>query len=304
MKKRITIISVLCIMLLVTACSSFSPMSKSYDGAMINSIQSDEGFYDEGFSTGGDYSNTNITGEQADYSYSFTAAGRTQKSKADMLADYERIQEFVNSKDGYVTDVNNSYDFFDISESRYYDGDRIRYKAVGTIYFSAEIDNEYIPELVELLEEICKDNRFIVSDYTQRIKNYKPYELSQETDDGDRTITKQELERRLKYADIRVNIRYRIPRPFIEKTWLWIKGVFIGFWEIIGDMITGFLGIALGLYILHFPLILIYKDFRKMMYKHRLAHPEYYKGEKYVVISSGASEENPGKTSSRNKNSC
>ena len=96
-------------------------------------------------------------------------------------------------------------------------------------------------------------------------------------------ITKEELDRRLKYASLYVNIDYNIPRLSIMKFRFGVRQVWNDFWMAAGEAIQVFLIIALGLFILFGEAILFYKLWKKMVYKHRRKKPEYYPA-KHVVV--------------------
>ncbi len=275
MKKRVYVVLLTIFSLfLLTSCGS----SNSIANIGSDTIESLGGTY-----KGADYSSTNITGDQADYSYSFSAKGDTNKSKEEMLADYERIQSLVDSLGGYISNVNNDYTYYDTDDD-YYSDYQIRNKATGRIEFTAEVDNENIPEVVELLNTICNENHFTVTGYTQRITNYKAYTVTDETDDWNDTITEDELNKRLEYADISVSINYDIPRAIPMRIIMNIKNILDQLWDMIGAIITFFLALAFGLIILYIQMIFFYKFFKKMIYKYRKRYPEYYKNEQHVIL--------------------
>ncbi len=265
--------------LCLTSCGN-SADYRSTDGMVSNSF---EGAYSPSFSTGGDYANTDITGDKVDYSYTFTAGGKTFKTKEQMLSDYELIQDAINEKGGYIASVDNNYSSYDMdSDARY--GNGMDYKAEGMIRFTAEVDNAYIPDIVSLLEQICVDNRFSVNTYRQQITNYRAYTVTDETEDWKETITEEELNRRLQYAELSVSISYRVPRA-------WPVRAFIGFRENIRDLcdsagriVIFFLAYTFGLVILFIQVAFFYKAFVKVRYQHRQKHPEYYEGIRHVMV--------------------
>ena len=292
MKRKIVIPILLLICLLLTSCgqsysdrSSKSMTSNSFDAAYEMS--------DESYSTGGDYSSTYISGDKADYSYSFSADGDTKKSKEEMLKYYEEIQDFVDSKDGYIENVYNDYSENIIRDS-YISDNAKNYKAQGYLSFTVEIDNEYIPEVLEKLEQICKDNKFVVTQYTQTIYNYKGYKIVDETEDPyyyGEEITEEELARRLKYASLSVRINYYTPRSSAAKFGYSIKQFFSNAGEILVSVISIFIMIAIGLIILYVESIIFYKKFKKMIFKHKNKHPEYYDAKKIEIVNEEKIEE-------------
>ena len=156
-----------------------------------------------------DYGSTYIDSSYADYSYSLYANGESSKSKDEMLKDYEDIQTFVKDKDGYIENVNNSYNIYDKDDHRYYSSND--YKISGTLSFTIQIDKDYVDETIQKLDQICKDNNLIVTTYNQRITNYEGKKIVDEYDDDwydYDTISKEDLEKRLKYADISVQLNY------------------------------------------------------------------------------------------------
>lgn len=141
--------------------------------------------------------------------------------------------------------------------------------------------------ITDNLESLCQDNNFVVTTYNQKITNYKNYKIVDSYDDDDYlngdVITKEELDRRLKYASLYVNIDYNIPRLSIMKFRFGVRQVWNDFWMAAGEAIQVFLIIALGLFILFGEAILFYKLWKKMVYKHRRKKPEYYPA-KHVVV--------------------
>lgn len=103
-----------------------------------------------------DYGSTYIDSSYADYSYSLYANGESAKSKDEMLKDYEDIQAFVKEKDGYIENVNNSYNIYDKDDRRYYSSSD--YKISGTLSFTIQIDKDCVDETIQKLDQICKDN--------------------------------------------------------------------------------------------------------------------------------------------------
>ena len=238
--------------------------------------------------TGGDYSSTSITGDMVDYSYDFRAGGNTKKSKAEMLEDYEHIQDFVNEKGGYIDSVYNNYENYDSDDYDYYRGYSNKYISRGTLQFNIEIDNEYVLDVLAELEQFCVDNKFTVTTYTQQIQNYQNCRVVDEYSDEvyyGETITRDELNRRLAYADISVNIGYYNPRAKIVVFFKSLIQHIEDFFEDFGEIVQVLILILIILLVVFAEIIWFYKMFRKMMYKHRQKHPEYYAPKGVYIIS-------------------
>jgi len=284
MKSKI--ISALCITLAVFGLTACGSSSSGYSDMGINSMKSSENY--DGFYTGGDYSSTNINSSEADYSYDFAAGGESTKTKSEMLADYEYMQDFVMEKGGFIEDVYNDYTYYDTDQDTYYDNE-IRYKSVGSLSYTIEIDNDNIQPVLDELEKICQDNKFTVTRFTQRIYNYQNYEVVDSYDDDDYyygdVITRDELDHRLEYADISVRFDYRSPRSGIARFGMSLKTNWHEFWESMDDVIKVILVIFIVIFALFGELIVCYKLFKKMQYKHRLKKPEYYPPVKMEVVA-------------------
>ncbi|ADL35965.1 hypothetical protein bpr_II024 (plasmid) [Butyrivibrio proteoclasticus B316] len=238
--------------------------------------------------TGGDYSETIITGDFADYSYTFRANGETKKTKKEMLSYYEDVQKLVDENGGYIEDVDNRYNAYVVAyDDKYISDTEKNYSASGSLSFTVQIPKDKISLITDNLESFCQDNNFVVTTYNQKITNYKNYKIVDSYDDDDYlngdVITKEELDRRLKYASLYVNIDYNIPRLSIMKFRFGVRQVWNDFWMAAGEAIQVFLIIALGLFILFGEAILFYKLWKKMVYKHRRKKPEYYPA-KHVVV--------------------
>jgi len=288
--KGIIIFTVLFTSLCLMSCRNKTSAIDSYsDSGSAFTSNSVSGLYEPSFNTGGDYSNTNISGDKTDYSYNFYAGGKTNKNKEEMLSDFERIRDFIEEKGGYISNVNNDYSYYDIENDGFY-RNSIDYQATGSIYFNAEVNNEDIPDVINLLETICKENHFTVDNYKQQITNYEAYDISNENDDYSKVITEKELNKRLRFAELNVSISYKIPRTWIVKIYLTVKDIIVSFFNSFGDVIKAFLAIAVGLFILFLQFIFFYKKFKKMTYKFRLKHPEYYSEIKHVIVHSCTEE--------------
>lgn len=275
--------SVIVAALTLAGCGGVSKGYDSMDGApaAMNSMAVADEYY-----TGGDYSSTYIDGDKADYSYTFTAGGETDKSKAEMLKDYELIQSLVQDKGGYIESVYNDYRYFEAEDLKYNDFAR-QYRAKGVLQFTIQIKNDHVPDITDKLEQLCQANRFTVIEYTQRIQNYRSIKVVDDYDlaDPNRTITKEDLDRRLEYADISVSMTYKIPRGWLVWKCNNISAAFSGFWDSVGDIIQVVLALAFALFILFGEAVIFYKLFVKMIYKHKQKHPNYYPPKGVYVIS-------------------
>lgn len=233
-----------------------------------------------------DYSSTYIDGSYVDYSYSLYANGDSSKSKEAMLEDYEDIQDFVKDNDGYIENVNNVYSIYDRNDdSCYYSYSK--YKVTGQLSFTIQIDKDLVDETIQKLDQICKDNDLVVTTYTQRITNY---EGKNAIDDYDydqyeyETISKDELEKRLKYADINVQLTYHKNFSVFEKLFMSIGDAIREFWDDFGELLQVMFIILIILYVCFFNICLWYKIFRKMLYKHKIKHPEFYEPKQVMLV--------------------
>ena len=99
------------------------------------------------------------------------------------------------------------------------------------------------------------------------------------------TITQEELDRRLKYADISVRLNYYNPRDGISKFGIKVSNAIEDIWDSFGDIIQVIIIIFIVLFALFGELILFYKLFVKMMYKHRHKYPKYYPPKSVYVVT-------------------
>lgn len=290
MKKRFLGIVLLCTMCL-TACGqsySYSDNGGGFDiyndspMASMKSSVSESAVY----VTGGDYSNTNINSDSADYSYNFQASGKTKKSKAEILADYEHIQEVVEEKGGFIENVYNNYQYYDKENQSY--GTGVDYISTGNLSFTIEVENEYVVDVLAELEKLCVENKFTVTNYTQSIQNYQNFKIVDSYSEDDYysdTITQEELDRRLMYADISVRLNYYNPRDGISKFGIKVSNAIEDIWDSFGEIIQVIFIIFIVLFALFGELILFYKMFVKMMYKHRHKYPKYYPPKSVYVVT-------------------
>lgn len=292
MKKIVNILT-LGLVLCLTGCGgsymrseSYAPAADAYngyDGGFTDSYTASE----EAYVTGGDYSRTNIDGDNVDYSYSFRASGEVDKSKEDMLADYEYLQQVTKDNGGFVEDVYNDYEYFDIDEdTHYYSGYEKKYKAKGRLSFTIEISNDKIDTITTELEQICKNNHFTVTNYTQQIRNYKIYDIVEEDAEyRPDTITQHELDKRLAYADISVTLDYLMPRAGIETFGLSVREFFSDICDMFGELIHLLIALVVVLAVIYLAVVFFYKRFKKMVFKHKNKHPELYQPKGVYVIS-------------------
>lgn len=290
MKRQI---SILLIGLTLTGCGSHT-IDKGYDyapaGAAVNDFAMDNYASTESVAvTGGDYSRTEINGDNVDYSYTFRANGKTNKTKDDMLSDYEYIQQVAIDNGGLIEDVYNDYFYYDINEEdhyfSYYDK---HYKAVGKISFTVEIPNDKIDIITDELEKLCADNKFTVTNYSQTIRNYELYDTVENPEEDNyygETITQHELDRRLAYADLSVNLEYRIPREATTVFYLTIKNILSSIWDMFEDLIQVVVSLIILIFIAFLAIVVCYKCFKRMVYKHKKKHPELYQPKGVYIIS-------------------
>ncbi len=282
---RIIVLSITTAIIL-TGCGSALGNNRS-GAVMSNGLAMDksaiEGAY---FSSDMDYGNANISGDKSDYSYVFSAAGDTCRTKEDMLRDYSSIQEMVEEKGGYIENLYSNYNTYN-TEDISYNEDAVKYYAKGTLQFTVEIKNDEVEDVVARLEKICNMSGLTVTGYTQRIQNYKEWKVTDKEAEDDtcryETISKDELDRRLAYADISVNMSYNIPRPAYEVMKYEVAAWFISLWDNISGIIKAFVGIAIGLFILFAQSIVCYKIFVRMIAKHKKKKPEYYPPKEVII---------------------
>lgn len=291
MKKRLLVLSLLAVTLLAGCGKSdfYETPSMSSDSVSAPAGSSN-GLYvvNDTSVTGGNYSGTTISGDFADYSYSFAANGETQKTKQDMLDYYESLQKLVNQNDGHVDHVNNRYNGYVITPDDSYLSDaEVQYEAMGTLSFTIEIPNDKISLVTDSLESFCRENNFVVTTYNQNITNYQGYQIVSSYDQDKYSegtvITESELKTKLKYASISVNINYRIRRPGFDRFVLGIRQKWSEFAEGMGAVLMAFLVVAFGVIIFFVEAVIFYKTWIKMVYKHKQKRPEYYPA-KHVVL--------------------
>jgi hypothetical protein len=309
MKKRSLVLPLLALTLLVgcgesnyhatpsMSSDTVSAPAGSATGLLVKSDGSEP--------TGGDYSRTTISGDFADYSYSFAANGETRKTKQEMLDYYESVQTLVNENGGYIDSVNNRYNGYVITpDDNYLSSNEIQYEATGNLNFTVEIPNDKITVVTDSLESFCSDNNFVVTTYNQKIVNYEGYQIvssyDQDSYSGNNVITQSELETKLKYASLNVDISYRVRRSGFERFALGVRQSWNDFVEGIGVVILAFLVVAIGIIIFFVEAVIFYKIWIKMVYKHRKKRPEYYPA-KHVVIDDNSHEAFNSSLSSNNQ---
>lgn len=226
-----------------------------------------------------DYHNTYISGDMADYSYNFAADGKVNK-KEDVLDEYEKLQAYANEHGGYVENVRNTYTGYDIDwADSYFSENEISYKATGSANFTIQVENDEVENVIKELADFTDANNLTVTRYDQYITNYEAYEIVDEYEDNYRydAITKEELEKHLKYAAINVNLYYRIPRSgfmrFILSVVNVAKQAKEAFLQILAMLIILAVASLIGLYLIVLP---FYKLFKKATYKYWQKHGEYY----------------------------
>ena len=280
MKKRLFAVLIL-LMVSLTACGS------SNVGGYSNS-------YSDGFTMNESASSwsgtTYVTGDNVDYNYVFYAQGLTDHDKDYMLDHFEQIQTFVISYGGFISTVNNSYTAYEISaDATYISSREINYEASGVLNFTVEVPNEHIVDVIEYIEDFCDTVNFDVTRFNQNIINYDGHKVVDQYSDNywDRQdeITKDDLEYRTAYAELYVNISYYIPRGFFAKTGYTLRGIWREFWDGLGDIIIGFVSIAVGFNVLFIFGILMFKMWKRIIYNDKKKHPKYYDNTKTIVVT-------------------
>ena len=263
-----------------------------YAGAMMTTSSMD-GYVE------GDYYRTDINDEQVGYSYSFSAEGETKKDRKEMLSYYEELQSLVNDNDGYIENVNNDYTRYTLDgDDMYYSyisESQKKYSASGTLNFTIEIPDEKVDLITDSLEQFCKENNFAVTSFNQYITNYRDVTVVE--DDGEYhsydSITKKELEKRTKYADVRVNIRYNTPRSEAEKVINALSEISLNINKAILNYMGALIFAFISMFVLFMEGTVLYKLWKKMVYKHQKSKPEYY-GAKHIIIDKKAEDDVKG----------
>jgi len=234
------------------------------------------------------YSSANIQSDYADYSYKFSTNGELNKNKTkeDIMNYYDELQTLVQNNGGYISNVYNSYSENVIDpEEEYYSDTEIAYKSYGTLSFTIQVDNEHIDEIVESLNTFSKEFGLQVTDYTQNITNYEIYSISDETKDYNEEITQEELDKRLKYADLKVNIRYYRSRSSISAFGLRMKYIAGIILRVLITVIC--IAVLIGIFA---TIIVLWLNALKVQqlkdeYKRRVKHPEYYPAKKIELVN-------------------
>lgn len=283
MRKKLGCLALLGVLTvsMLTGCGGSSSSKELGDG--IIATNSEASFILDDYSM--DYSSTYIDSSYADYSYTFYASGEHKKSKNEMLKDYEDIQAFVKDRDGYIENVNNSYNVYD-KDRRYYSDS---HKTSGRLSFTIQVDKDHVDEVINKLDEICKKNNLEVTTYTQRITNFEGKKIVDYDPDyyDYNTISKTELEQRLKYADISVQLSYYTDFNVFEKFFIGVGNALKEFWDSFGEIIQIILVLLFIAWVFFFNVCLFYKVFRKMIYKHKKKHPELYEPRPFVIVDGG-----------------
>lgn len=280
MRKKLGCLTLLGVLTLsmLTGCGSSSSSTKGLGDSIV--ATNSEAIILDDYSM--DYSSTYIDSSYADYSYTFYASGEHKKSKDEMLKDFEDVQALVKDRDGYIENVNNSYNVYD-KDRRYYSDS---HKTSGRLSFTIQVGTEYVDEVINKLDEICKKNNLEVTTYTQKITNFEGKKIvDHDTDYYDyNTISKTELEQRLKYADISVQLSYYTDFNVFEKFFMGVGNALKEFWESFGELIQIILVLLIIAWVFFFNVCLFYKVFRKMIYKHSKKHPELYEPKAVVLV--------------------
>lgn len=291
MKKKTILILISMIIISFAGCGS--------DGGYVNkemaNDMSEMGLFDNSATASGsmDYSSTTINSKYADYSYDLTAKGNMDK-KETALDFYEKVQDFVKSKSGYIENVKNTFRSNDVETLGYISDSAVKYAAQGSVQFTVQIKEEYAKDVIQLFDEFCKEQGLTVLVYNQYIYNYESKTVVDSTSSSNNkgTITKEELEKRLKYTDIDIIINYNIKRDVLGSMSLWLGQAVEELWESCGIILTiVFWMVAISFICLYVIVLPIIKLFRKSLYKHRKKHPEYYAPKKMIICQEAVAED-------------
>ncbi len=282
MKKKFVLGLALC-MAMVTGCGGSGFYAEN--GVKEMATDSYEASYAESYSTGGDYSTTSIEGDLVGYSYYFSADGKTNKTREEMLSYYEEVQTLVNDNGGFIENVNNDYSAYVITpDETYISESEKRYKSSGYLSFTVQIPNDNIKLVTDYLEQFCQDNKFVVTRFDQSITNYKYVKVADGEDPNNYgAITSDELEKRIKYASLNVNISYYQPRSGFAVFKYAVREVVRDLASVFLHLIAVLIVLIIAISVLFLHLTFLYKSWKKMVYKHSRKKPEYY-GPKHIVI--------------------
>lgn len=283
MKKKFLLGLVVCATMLA-GCGSRDGVYNGY-GVKEMATDSYEASYAESYSTGGDYSTTSIEGDLVGYSYNFSANGKTNKTREEMLSYYEEVQGLVTENNGYIENVNNDYSSYMITPDQSWISDNEKYyKASGMLSFTVEIPNDSIKLVTDSLENFCKDNKFTVTRFNQSITNYKSVRVTEGGEDYSyNSITREELEKRVKYASLYVNISYYQPRGALAVFGYTLRQVVREISEVLLSLIMVLIVLLIAISVIFVYAKFLYKSWKKMVFKHKIKKPEYY-GPKHIVI--------------------
>lgn len=293
MKKKLllSLLPLLLCSILLCACGgSIGGLSYDSKTAGLNSMsdyvtESADYYYD-----GSDYSNTNISGDLVDYSYSVGAEGILEEKSA-ALSFYESVQKYVDENDGYIEDVNNTYYGNEIVDDYYISKSDVKYKASGRVSFVVQIDNSKVEDIVGMFDDFCKKYGFAVVDYNQYVRNYENANVVDEYSEWYRydEITEKDLQKRIKYSDISVNIDYSIKRSPSDAFMVGIKRFWIGISEAMENVVIPLLTIVCSAFVVLFICVLpVRKLYIKSMYKYYVKYPEYNTIKKISICNLGA----------------
>lgn len=219
-----------------------------------------------------------MNSDMADYSYTYEATGPV-KSKEEALEVYKSVEKYIEDKDAYIENLNNS---FRVDENN----NDTNYSASGVVRFTVQVKEEDVEGVIDLLNKYCDDNGLRVSVYNQSVKNYDKYEIV-DTDEvkGKSVITRDELLKCLSYSDISVRISYHIDRPFYEKIGIGIKNIFTSIFDIYEDLIISIIGVVVVAFVIVYVVIAGTGMYTKALYKRRLKHPEWYPAKEVKIVN-------------------
>lgn len=286
MKRRIVAVLAIGMMCIgLTGCTG-----NTYDNA---GVVANDGYYINDYKGYESSSRTTLDGENVDYGYEFRATGATTYKKKDKLVAYfDELQDLVVENDGYVDSYSNDYD--DYSLLNYFDyisSYEMQYKFYGTMNMQIEVPNENIDTVIDSLNEFCDKNGFTITEYSQSAVNYDRYRIIDEEtydedsyyyDDSDR-ISQEEMERRVKYADLSVSLTYYQRRTGIEKQFIQTVVFFEEWREGLTTLINVIIITAIVLFIAGLIISTNISIHRKRQYKLRKKHPEYFQPKEVIL---------------------
>lgn len=283
MYRKIRYIVSMCVLLclLLSGCggysSTYSDSMRGYENGMTEEMSSSESI---SYYNNPDYSSVSLKGNYIDYSYVMSAKGYPT-SKSTPLSFYEDVVAFIDElDDGYISNVSNTHNMYDIDDFSYLSDYEIKYSARGNVRFVAHVEQKYAQDIIDMFDEFCKKNDFAVITYNQYIENYEHVKVIDERNEDNyydyRSYTKDEIEDILKYTDLSFNISYSIVRPKMEASMLRMQSIFSELFDFGKDgLLVVFWAVVFAWISMCCIIIPIKKYNKKSMYKYLQKHPEY-----------------------------